>query len=227
MACVAQCLKLDKPISNLCARSYRADSRFRFCRKHENRLLYSRPVTPALQSHDFRVVFLYLDVPTLHFPERAAAPAPPAFAVSIGVAPSAFSFFSVRSRWCSITLRFLKYVTCPACQHHVLLPQLQRSNCTYPATRASALEFPQLWRASLPCFLVLSYTVNDVVLVETLEELVASIPALSAGATIGCYEAAILRRSRRRRRGLRRGAEPAHVSERMRRYQDVCVGVRG
>jgi hypothetical protein len=31
--------------------------------------------------------------------------------VSIEVAPSALSFFRVASRWCSITLRFLKYVT--------------------------------------------------------------------------------------------------------------------
>lgn len=33
-------------------------------------------------------------------------------ALSMGVAPSALSFFSVASRWCSITRRFLKYVTC-------------------------------------------------------------------------------------------------------------------
>lgn len=162
----------------------------------------------------------------LHFPDSAVAPAPPALEVSIGVAPSAFSFFSVRSRWCSITLRFLKYVTCPAGQQHVLGPQLHRSNRTHPATRASAFEFPQLGRASLPCLLVFSYTVDDVVLVEAFEELVASVPALCAGATIGCYEAAILRRSRRRRRGLRGVAEPAHVGGSMRWYPDlvsVCV----
>lgn len=55
-----------------------------------------------------------------HFPDSAAAPAPPALELSMDVAPSAFSFFSVWSRWYSITLRFLKYVTCPLYQPSAL-----------------------------------------------------------------------------------------------------------
>ena len=53
-----------------------------------------------------------------HFVEVAGPPPEP---MSIPVAPSALSFFSVASRWCSMTLRFLKYVTCPPNQHKFIV----------------------------------------------------------------------------------------------------------
>lgn len=55
-----------------------------------------------------------------HFPLSAAAPAPPVDVDSKPVAPSALSFFSVRSRWYSMTRRFLKYVTCTRSRLSVL-----------------------------------------------------------------------------------------------------------
>lgn len=143
----------------------------------------------------------------LYFPLNAVAPAPPALEASIGVAPSALSFFKVRSRWCSITLRFLKYVTCTksisiAIQSHQPSSLLQAYSCTDPTTCACALEFSELWRANLLCFLVFPYTVDDAVAIQALEKAVAAIPALCASGAIGCYEAAILGCSGWRRRGL-------------------------
>jgi hypothetical protein len=132
----------------------------------------------------------------------------------MGVAPSALSFFKVASRWCSITLRFLKYVTCrlisitPVLYQQVSLLPL---SCTHPTTCACALKFSELRRAHLLCLLVFPYTVDNAVAIQTSEETIAAIPALCASCAIGCYEAAILGGRRRRRRGLRRrGAEPAH-----------------
>ena len=56
-----------------------------------------------------------------HFPFSAAAAAAPApDDVSTSVAPSAPNCFKVKSRLCSITRRFLKYVTCPPSQHQAL-----------------------------------------------------------------------------------------------------------
>jgi hypothetical protein len=67
----------------------------------------------------------------------AAGPPPE---ISIPVAPSALSFFSVASRWCSMTLRFLKYVTCPRNQHESIVVQYNpvQSN---PARKAIATFF--------------------------------------------------------------------------------------
>jgi len=47
----------------------------------------------------------------LYLPLRTVFPAGPAEAMSKEFAPSALSVFNVKSRWYSITLRFLKYVT--------------------------------------------------------------------------------------------------------------------
>jgi hypothetical protein len=71
-------------------------------------------------------------------------------------------------------------------------PRSSTPNCTYPATCASALKFPQLRRTSLPRLLVFPHAVDDAVAIQALEEAVAAIPALCAGAAIGCYEAAVL-----------------------------------
>lgn len=61
------------------------------------------------------ISFTSTSIHSFYFPFSEVAPEPTASnEPSIGVAPSALSFFSVRSRWCSITLRFLKYVTCIA-----------------------------------------------------------------------------------------------------------------
>jgi hypothetical protein len=60
-------------------------------------------------------------IPPLQFPFMEVAGPPPE--ISIPVAPSALSFFSVASRWCSMTLRFLKYVTCPRNQHEFTVVQ--------------------------------------------------------------------------------------------------------
>lgn len=67
-----------------------------------------RPSTPS--DHPVRAEIAILKYP--HLPLSAAAAAPPALEVSTGVAPSAPSCLSVKSRLCSITRRFLKYVTC-------------------------------------------------------------------------------------------------------------------
>ena len=151
----------------------------------------------------------------IYFPFSEAAPAPtPSFVVSIGVAPSALSFFSVKSRWCSITLRFLKYVTCTAISialwSYAAL-HLSKNQCTHPTTRACALEFSKLRRTHFSCLLVFPYAVDDVVAIQALEETVAAIPAYCASTAVGCYETAILGGCGRRRRRLsRRTAEPAH-----------------
>lgn len=82
---------------------------------------------------------------------------------------------------------------------------------TYPTTRASALELFQLRRADILRLLIFPHAVDDVVAIQALEEAVAAIPALRAGAAIGCYEASVLRGSGWRRRRLRvGGAEPTH-----------------
>ena len=151
-----------------------------------------------------------------HFVEVAGPPPEP---MSIPVAPSALSFFSVASRWCSMTLRFLKYVTCTAISIALRLYwslSSSRKHCTHPTTRACALKFSELRRTHFSCLLVFPYAVDDVVAIQALEETVAAIPAYCASTAVGCYETAILGgcgRWRRRRR--RRTAEPAHC--------EVCV----
>ena len=154
-------------------------------------------------------------VQSFYFPFSAVAPEPTAsIEVSIGVAPSALSFFSVKSRWCSITLRFLKYVTCTGISIALKLyfPHSPfRKWCTHPTTRACALKFSEFRRAHFSCLLVFPYAVDDVVAIQTLEETVAAIPAYCASTAVGRYETAILRGCGRRRRRLRRrSAEPAH-----------------
>lgn len=150
-----------------------------------------------------------------YFPFSEVAPEPTASREpSIGVAPSALSFFSVKSRWCSITLRFLKYVTCTAISIALRLYwslSSSRKHCTHPTTRACALEFSKLRRTHFSCLLVFPYAVDDVVAIQALEETVAAIPAYCASTAVGRYETAILGGCGRRRRRLsRRTAEPAH-----------------
>ena len=152
---------------------------------------------------------------SFYFPFSEVAPEPTASnEPSIGVAPSALSFFSVKSRWCSITLRFLKYVTCSKISIALVsheAPLLFRDQCTHPATRACALEFSELRRTHFSCLLVFPYAVDDVVAIQALEETVATVPAYCASTAVRRYETAILRGCRRRRRRLRRrAAEPAH-----------------
>jgi len=154
-------------------------------------------------------------IQSFYFPFSAVAPEPTAsIEVSIGVAPSALSFFSVKSRWCSITLRFLKYVTCAGSQHsslNILNALPISTQYTHPTTRACALKFSELRRARFSCLLVFPYAVDNVVAIQALEETVAAVPAYCASTTVGCYETAVLRGCGRRRRRLRRRtAEPAH-----------------
>jgi hypothetical protein len=146
--------------------------------------------------------------------------------VSIEVAPSALSFFKVASRWCSITLRFLKYVTySPVRTVPSSVPPRalagSEDHCTHPTARACAFKFSELRRANLFCLLVFPYAVDDAVAVQTLEETVAAVPALCASCAVGCYEAAIFGCCGWRRcRWCGRAAEPAHC-------EDVCVEVFG
>lgn len=70
---------------------------------------------------------------------------------------------------------------------------------THPTTCACALKFFKLRRAHSLCLVVLSYTVDDAVAIQALEEVIAAIPALLASSAIWCYEAAILRCGRWRR----------------------------
>ena len=105
-----------------------------------------------------------------------------------------------------MTLRFLKYVTCPSCQPKVpslvpipgfldvsLFMQAQYRKCiSYPTTRARVLKLSELRRARLAGLLVLAHAVDDVVLVQAFEEGITALPALRAGAAVGCYETAVL-----------------------------------
>jgi hypothetical protein len=144
--------------------------------------------------------------------------------VSIEVAPSALSFFKVASRWCSITLRFLKYVTYNLVRTIPcsVLPRALASSedhCTHPTACACAFKFSELRRANLFCLLVFPYAVDDAVAVQTLEETVAAVPALCASCAVGCYEAAIFGCCGWRRcRWCGRAAEPAHC-------ECVCWGI--
>nr|POE48741.1 uncharacterized protein c4.02c [Quercus suber] len=136
------------------------------------------------------------------------APTDPVAPASSPVAPSALRRLIVRSRWCSMTRRFLKYVTYrpvprtsakPREADHLCKRSIsQRTEAdggqggTYPAAGTVGGEGGELGATGTAGLVVLLDAVDDGVGVEAAEEGVASFPAGGASGAVGGDVATIL-----------------------------------